>query len=179
MLTNFPKVMSSLFNVPSSRSLFQVHALWLVRGKSFKKKLNHGRDSAALLVWQVIWSQSSVERRRREGRNTNLATFIHFPCPAGVLWWVFFVFMLFKNVLLRINYAKAHRLCHVFDMLLQEPSIMKLRSYCRTLPVSVLRTLKSEVFMPVSQNFIISLCLIARPLAIIKSLAYWLLLHCH
>lgn len=99
-----------------SLSLFQVHALWqVVRGKSFKerkkkKSLNHGRDSAVLLVWQVLWAQSNVERRRRGQKLTFYAHLYTSLVPRTVYGELNASFWILSGFLLR----KALYLIRVF-----------------------------------------------------------------
>lgn len=65
----FLSVRVALFHIPCSPSHSSRYTPFDLSGEKVlrkeKKRLNHGRDSAVLLVWQVLWAQSRVERRRR------------------------------------------------------------------------------------------------------------------
>lgn len=87
-----------------------------------KKNLNHGRDSAVLLVWQVLWAQSGVERRRR-GQKLNICAHLYTSLVPQTVYgelnasfWILFPF------LLRPGIVFAHRFCHVSVYSCKEPS---------------------------------------------------------
>ena len=81
ILPLFPKkVARKLFLIPRPPSLLQVHALWLVRGKSLKKKKRQITEEVQLLllVQQLICSQSSAARRTRSKSQHTRTHLYHF-----------------------------------------------------------------------------------------------------
>ena len=89
ILPLFPKkVARKLFLIPRPPSLLQVHALWLVRGKSLKKKKRQITEEVQLLllVQQLICSQSSAARRTRSKSQHTRTQLYHFSLSSQTLY---------------------------------------------------------------------------------------------
>lgn len=106
----------ALFHIPNSPSHssrytpFDKLSEGKVLRKEKKKSLNHGRDSAVLLVWQVLWAQSNVERRRRGQKLTFYAHLYTSLVPRTVYGELNASFWILSGFLLR----KALYLIRVF-----------------------------------------------------------------